>query len=236
MKPLSLSWTLAEDVEELPLARVRVERRAGRLVLTEALNDEGEVIRGKVYVDGDYIHGYTPETIFFCPRCNCYEDTETGEVISCELGMHKITVMPTSAKYYPWHFIDDFKVGYDITKTPILSSLPPDEPDQPIIIDGFMENAEIPERIFINEPAAFVITAHNLTHNGATVKAQFRATIEFRAVDRDKTFKSKSAWSSSIRYDKSVDLNIEVTLPKSAILKDDLYANYQIYAILEAKV
>ena len=236
MKPLSLSWTLAEDVEELPLVTVRVERRAARLVLTEALNDAGEEIRGKVYVDSDYIHGYTPETMLFCSGCKCYENAETGELVPCELGIHEISVEPTSKKYYPWHFTHDFKVGDDITKTPVLSSVPPDPEDPPIVIDGYMEIAEIPERIFIEEPAAFIITAHNLTHNGATVEAQFRATIEFRAVDRDKKYKGKSEWSAPIRYNKSVDLDIELTLPKTAILKDELYANYQIYAILEAKI
>ena len=233
MKPLYLSWALAEDVEELPLARVRVERRAARLVLTEAKNESGIVVRGKVHVDGEYIHGYTPETMLFCSGCKCYENAETGELVPCGLGMHEISVVPTSKDYYPWHFTHDFKVGDDFTKTPILSTVPE---GPPIIIDGYMENAIIPERIFINEPAAFVITARNLTHNGGTVKAQFKATIEFRAVDRDKTYKYKSAWSVHIRYNESVDLDIEVELPKNALLKDELYSNYNIWALLEAKM
>ena len=234
MKPLHLSWALAEDVEELPIARVRVERRAARLVLNEAQDESGNTARAKVFVDGDYIHGYTPETMLFCSGCKCYKNTETGEVVPCGLGMHEISVVPTSETRYPWHFTHDFKVGDDITKTPILPSVPP---GPPIVIDGFIENAVIPERIFIEEPAAFVITGHNLTHNGGTVKAQFRATIEFRAVaDPDKKYKSRSEWSAHIGYNESVDLNIEVTLPKSAIPRDELYANYQIYAILEAKI
>ena len=230
MKPLYLSWTLAEDVEEVSIARVRVERRAGRLVLTEAKNDAGETVRGKVHVDGEYIHGYTPETMMFCPGCKCYVDKDTGEIVPCGLGMHEISVMPTSGKYNPWHFTHDFQVGDDITKTPILPSVPP---GPPITIDGSIEAAIIPERIFIEEPAMFTITAHSLT---LAVKAQFRAKIEFRLVDSEKAYTYKSVWSPHIRYDESVDLDIEVTLPKSAVPKDELFANYDIIAILEAKI
>lgn len=117
-----LSDALAEETSAQEIKRILVQRRAARLVLNEAKNEIGEIVRGKCYVDNRYIHGYTPETIFFCPGCKCYE--KEGEVVPCDFGVHEIRV-EGAAKYYPWEYTHDFQMGDDIEKTPVLVEAPP---------------------------------------------------------------------------------------------------------------
>lgn len=122
-----LYGALAQATSEQEIKRILVQRRASRLVLTETKDEKGNEVRGKVFVDRRYIHGYTPETIFFCPGCKCYE--KEGEVVSCDFGTHDIRV-EGAKKYYPWSYSHDFQIGDDIVQTPILS-LKPEPPPKP---------------------------------------------------------------------------------------------------------
>jgi ABC-type Zn uptake system ZnuABC Zn-binding protein ZnuA len=51
MDSLQLSDALAEAVGEQEIKRILVQRRASRLVLTEAKDETGKEVRGKVFVD-----------------------------------------------------------------------------------------------------------------------------------------------------------------------------------------
>lgn len=149
MKSLQLSDALAEATSEQEIKRILVQRRASRLVLTEAKDETGKEVRGKVFVDRRYIHGYTPETIFFCPGCKCYE--KEGEVVPCGFGTHSIRV-EGAAKYYPWSYSHDFQMGDDIVKTPILR-LKPEKPHATLCLNQSVDETgkEVRGKVYVDE-------------------------------------------------------------------------------------
>jgi hypothetical protein len=218
-----------EDVEEEGIKRIKVKRRAARIYLTEAEDGEGNIVTGKVFVDGTYLHAYTPETIMFCPDCDCGKDPDK---IPCDLGTHEITVDGLKeGKYIPWTLGGGpayFSEGDDFTATPILYEYP----QVPIL--GTVYNFALPDEIYIEEASNYRFTIKNLTDSKVPVK--LKETLEFRSVNMDppKKYSTSTSWDL---YSRNNDLNhvLVFALPKAALKSDMLYAFYDIWSILEGK-
>ena len=97
-----------------------------------------------------------------------------------------------------------------------------------------VEECIIPDSLFIEEPAEFTMRVKNCTEEDYSV--MFRDTISFRGVGSDKKYNFKSEWSVGIGAGATIDLPVTVELSKSSIPKDELFALYDIYSILEAKI
>lgn len=217
------------DIEEGEIKRIKVKRRAARMYLTETINEAEATITGKVFVDGTYLHAYTPETMLFCPGCECGADPDK---IPCELGVHTIVVDGlTEGKYIPWTFSGgpvDFAEGDDFTATPYLYEYPE------VPIAGTVYNFDLPDEIYLGEDSNYRFTIKNQTDSNVPVK--LRETIEFRSVDMDppKEFSAKTDWDL---YSRGNDLNhvLQFAIPTTALKSDMLYAFYDLWSILEGK-
>ena len=124
-----LGEELGEELgkEEKPLIRIQVGRRAARLTLNKAVSPEGKEVSAKVYVDGNYIGHYAPETLFFGKTWDgdVQKAIECDEGIKCDFGVHEILVDRTAYnKYYLWEYSHNFQLGDDITQTPHLRQGP----------------------------------------------------------------------------------------------------------------
>ncbi|MEA1998102.1 MAG: hypothetical protein U9N61_02080 [Euryarchaeota archaeon] len=218
-----------EDIVEEPIQQIKVKRRAARVYLTEAQDGDGNTITGKVFVDGTYLHAYTPETIMFCPGCECGKDPDK---IPCELGIHTIEVDGTTAGVYiPWTFGStaiNFTEGDDFTATPILYKYPE------VPIAGTMYNFDLPDEIYLEEGSNYRFTIRNQTDSDIPV--QLRGTLEFRSVDMDppKKYSMSTDWGY---YSRNNDLAhvLHFAIPSRALKSDMLYAFYDIWSILEGK-
>jgi len=63
--------------------------------INEVKDEDGEVLSNvKVYVDGIYLHHYTPEVLTFCDDCQC------DNCVSCGFGQHTIKLEKTG--YEDW--------------------------------------------------------------------------------------------------------------------------------------
>ncbi|MHC1566933.1 MAG: PEGA domain-containing protein, partial [Candidatus Syntropharchaeia archaeon] len=98
------------DLQEIP------EPKAIWHIL-QAVDEEGNPVSGaKIYVDGIYVHRYTPRKLEFCPDCTC--DT----YVSCDLGVHTVTV---KKKDLSWSKTRTLEVGDEVSDTPVLTAAPP---------------------------------------------------------------------------------------------------------------
>ena len=218
-----------EDIIEEPIKQIKVKRRAARLYLTDTQDGDGKIIVGKVFVDGTYLHAYTPETMIFCPGCECGKDPDK---ISCELGLHTIEVDGTTAgKYIPWTFSGgavNFAEGDDFVATPILYKYPE------VPIAGTAYNFDLPDEIYLGESSNYRFTVRNLTDSDIPVR--LKETLEFRSVDIDppKEYATSTDWGS---YSRNNDLNhvLQYAIPTTALKSDMLYAFYDVWSILEGK-
>lgn len=227
--PNKMNTRTLADVKEEEIKRITVKRRAARIHLTEAKDGTGASVTGKVFVDGTYLHAYAPETIMFCPGCECGKDPDK---IPCELGSHTIEVDGTTeGKYIPWTFGSgtvDFAEGDDFTATPILYEYPE------VPIAGTMYSFDLPDEIYLDESSNYRFTIKNLTESDVPV--QLKGTLEFRSVDMDppKKYSTSTEWGY---YSRGNDLNhvLQFAIPSAALKKDMLYAYYDIWSILEGK-
>jgi hypothetical protein len=76
----------------------------------------------KIYVDGNYLHHYAPETIKFCDGCDC--DGYAG----CSLGPHDIKLEKYG--YEDWYESEVLIAGSSLEVSPVMKLLPEvsDEP------------------------------------------------------------------------------------------------------------
>jgi len=83
--------------------------------LLAACDEKGkEVPRVKIYVDGQYIHHYLPETLVFGE--NCYCDSENQ--VACFLGKHLIELKKEG--FSDWQEEVIIKAGDDLSRQPLL--------------------------------------------------------------------------------------------------------------------
>lgn len=81
--------------------------------------ETGEPLKGKIYVDEEYIHHYTPRDLIFGPGENCGTPTYP---VPCELGTHTIKIDITG---YPiWEQTVTLREGDEVTLEPRLTKVP----------------------------------------------------------------------------------------------------------------
>ncbi len=91
--------------------------------LLGAKDETGQAINNaKIYIDGQYIHHYLPETLNFCPDCYCDPDHQ----VACSLGSHQIKIHHDG--YQDWQWTGNFAAGTDCQQQPILRHLIPPSP------------------------------------------------------------------------------------------------------------
>lgn len=81
--------------------------------INEVKDKNGSVLSSvKIYIDGAYIHHYTPETLVFCDGCKC--DT----YVDCGFGSHTIGLQKTG--YLDWNEEINIKSGDILEVSPVM--------------------------------------------------------------------------------------------------------------------
>jgi hypothetical protein len=84
--------------------------------INEVKDEDGNTLSSvKVYVDGNYVHHYAPETIEFCDGCDC-----DGHA-SCGFGSHEI--MLEKSGYEDWTETRSFNSGDNVEANPQMNSV-----------------------------------------------------------------------------------------------------------------
>lgn len=190
----ALTETLSD--EEKRLIRIRVQRRAARLVLTDAYF-EGEVVRAKLYVDGIYTKHYVPEVLFFGPGYTC------DDVIPCDFGMHRIEVIrETAKKYLCWKYSHDFQFEEDITKTPLLKECAPPE--------GKIEYVEYVDwdefSAFVKIKAIYLVPGTSYNIEMRSVPTGYHSNFHFIPIEDTYTHTIGIPWSAIDFGDCTIDV------------------------------
>ncbi len=73
-----------------------------------------EINNAKIYIDGQYIHHYLPETLHFCPGCYCDPDRQ----VACHLGQHQINIRKDG--YQDWQWTNNFVGNNNYQQQPML--------------------------------------------------------------------------------------------------------------------
>jgi len=106
-------WEVKEDYDET--ITLVPKRKPATWKINQAKDaDTGEALSGaKIYVDGVYIHHYTPHELKFCDDCKC--DT----YVDCGFGTHTVTVKKSG--YQDWSKSRKLSPGDSFEDTPELT-------------------------------------------------------------------------------------------------------------------
>jgi len=115
-------WVVKEDYAET--ITLVPKRKPATWKINQAKDaDTGELLSGaKIYIDGVYIHHYTPQELKFCDDCKC--DT----YVDCGFGTHTVTVKKSG--YQNWSKTRELSPGDSFEDTPKLykTTAPPPTP------------------------------------------------------------------------------------------------------------
>lgn len=81
--------------------------------INEVKDKQGNKVSNvKIYLDGVYLHHYTPEILVFCQGCKC--DT----YVDCEFGKHRVELQKDG--YYEWFEEIEIKPGDNLEVNPVM--------------------------------------------------------------------------------------------------------------------
>ena len=117
---LTIAPTLTPSPTPLPTPSPTPSPDKAIYQINQAKSSDGEELSTvKIYVDDQYIHHYTPETLEFCEGCFCYQENE--EKVNCGLGDHTIKLVKSG--YLEWRETRSFSSGDSVSVNPILSMI-----------------------------------------------------------------------------------------------------------------
>jgi len=114
-----------------PTPTVETIEEANCLINSPTDSSGNTLTNVKIYIDGTYIHHYTPEELIFGPGCFCDQENK----VPCDFGQHKITLEKSGfesesieQEFYSGMkteislVLEETKVSLESTSTPTLTS------------------------------------------------------------------------------------------------------------------